>query len=110
MRRAAGDFRETVSILRLVQLPSVASDLAETTEVLGHRRARFVTGAGRERQQAQQVAEGQTVVELMYDTVTASIDPQMRLVHRNRVLEIVSVEDVDHLREVIRLTCIEVKR
>ena len=109
MRAAAGDFREQITVRRLVQEADVTADLAGTPETVCTRRARFLTQGGRERQQAAQIAEGTHIVEMMWDSVTKTIDPQMDILHGTRVLAIVSVEDVDNLHELIRITCIETK-
>lgn len=109
MRRAAGDFRDLVTVRRLDQTADAEADLATTYQTVCVRRARFVTGGGRERQQLQQVAEGQLIVELPWDSVTRTIDPQMELVFGTRRLAIAAAENVDELNEVVRLTCIEVK-
>ena len=107
MRRAAGDFRESIVIRRLVQAADPDADLAGTPETVCSRRARFVTGGGRERQQHQQLAEGTLIVELPWDSVTRTISPQMDLLYGTRVLAIVAVENVDQLNETMRLTCTE---
>ncbi len=110
MRRAAGEFREQVTVRRLVQAADTDADLAGTPTTVCTRRAKFLSAGGRERQQLQQVAEGSEIVELIWDSVTRTIDPQMDLLHGTRVLAIVAVEDLDNLHEVVRLTVIQSKR
>lgn len=108
MRRPAGHYNRTITVQTNTPVPGSAGDLVPGWSELCVRRARIVTGNGREVQQEQLQPQRPIVLGLPYDSVTKTINPRMRILLDSRQLEIESAVDVDNQHEEVQITCTEV--
>lgn len=90
----AGKLRESVTIERATETVTAAGDVTRTWAVLCTRRANLMQTAGAEEQEGEGTVSRRTLtLELRW---TPEIQPRDRVVHRQRILNIASVDHDTH--------------
>lgn len=113
----AGDLTCRVRIERPKTAESAENDYGEidTTvaagwELVETRYAQVLTEGSREVFRSRQFQPDVThIVRMLYDTVTSTITPEMRLNYRDRALEIIGCHDMNEMHQYVEATCREKK-
>jgi SPP1 family predicted phage head-tail adaptor len=101
----ARDLRHRVTLQRLVLTQGASGDLAQTWEDVTTVWGAVEPLSGREYWQAQQVAAETSIrVRLRY---LAGVEQKMRVLYGTRVLEILSIVDLDERHRELQLMCRE---
>jgi SPP1 family predicted phage head-tail adaptor len=113
----AGELNCRVTIQQPKTVESAENDYGEidTTvdegwQHLGSRPAQILTEGSREVFRSRQFQPDTThIVRLRYDKLTKRLQPEMRLVHNERSLEIIGAHNMNELNQFVEATCREKK-